>query len=102
VRSFPRETSIAMIGKLLGEPTRNEGLDSMAFRAFDVSPSDTSVVRRFLRFYRDAGSRIQARAFAARMLRLTPNDAEAQALIEEEARREAALKASGPNGVRSR
>jgi hypothetical protein len=101
-QGYDRDLSIAMIAKLLGEPTRNAGFDSMVFQAFDVSGADTAAVRHLLRTLHASGVGDQAFLCAERMLRLAPGDAEAAAILREESRRREAVRVSGPNALWAR
>ena len=72
---IPREFAIDMVGKVFAEPT-DPKIDSCAYWAFDVSPTDTSAVARLMRLFRDGGYHDQACDFARRMRQLAPRDAE--------------------------
>ena len=71
-----------MVGKIFAEPSRAPAIDSLAFRAFRVSSSDTSVIRHLMHVFRDSGYRPQALEFARRMERLVPGDLESVRLIQ--------------------
>ena len=81
-----REGGIASIMKVLAEPTRSATLDSCAYQAFGISPSDPSAVRELMRGFRDNGYPAQALHFALRLEALVPGDPEAKAVIEESRR----------------
>ena len=78
---IPREFAIDMVGKVLSEPTADSAMDSCAFWAFDASPTDTSVVARLMRLFRDGGYRDQACDFARRMRELAPRNAESLEIL---------------------
>ena len=78
---IPREFAIDMVGKVLAEPTADSAMDSCAFWAFDASPTDTSVVARLMRLFRDGGYRDQACVFARRMRELAPEDTESVEIL---------------------
>ena len=79
---FSREDGLASIMKVLAEPTRSATLDSSAYQAFGISPSDPSAVRELMRGFRDNGYPAQALHFALRLEAMVPGDSEAKAVIE--------------------
>jgi hypothetical protein len=76
-----REFAIDMVGKIYAEPSSDPSFDATVFPAFDISPSDTTVVRRLMRLFRDSGYLRQAYEFAERTIKLVPGDREAAAIL---------------------
>lgn len=72
-----------MVGKVLAEPTGRPSLDSLAFWAYGVSPSDPEALRYLIGQYRIGGYRRSALEIARRLRDLRPGDPEAAALVRE-------------------
>jgi hypothetical protein len=98
---LPRGFALDMVGKVFAEPSRSAAIDSFAFSAFDLSPTDTSVVGHLMRMYRDSGYPSQAFEFARRMQQLVPGDSASAALIREGVTWKPETRITSPPGIDS-
>jgi len=70
-----------LIGGIFSQPTDNPAFDSLAFRAFEVSPSDPPALRYLMLQFVATGRPEQAVATARRLQTLAPGDSESAEVI---------------------
>jgi hypothetical protein len=80
---FAWGVAVEIVKKLFTESTSNAGLDSCAFEAFELSPTDPEVSRYLMKRFRSEGLVPEAVHFARRLVALRPGDPEAVALLKE-------------------
>jgi hypothetical protein len=73
---FPREDALAVVRRLLAEPSESEQLDDAAFEAFGLSTTDPEAIRWIMRDFMHDGAVAQAAWYAQRLQRLAPRDPE--------------------------
>ncbi len=81
--AFPREDALAVVRRLLAEPSESEKLDDTAFEAFGLSSSDPEAIRWIMRDFVHDGALAQAAWYAQRLLRLAPGDPEGLGVIHD-------------------
>jgi hypothetical protein len=81
VESFPYETRLEILRKILSEPSSSAVVDSCAFPAFELSASDPEVVRYLMRRFHEDGLDAQALHFARRIQEQNPGDQESAEVI---------------------
>ena len=79
--SFPYETRLEIIRKILSEPSTSAVLDSCAHPAFELSVSDTLAARYIMRHLLDDGLDTEALRIAYRLQEQLPGDRESAAII---------------------
>ena len=80
--AFPREDALAVVRRLLAEPSESEKLDDAAFEAFGLSSSDPEAFRWIMRDFVHDGAMAQAAWYAERLQRLAPGDRESEQVIQ--------------------
>jgi hypothetical protein len=84
--AFHREDAIQEVAGLIAKPVPGIDLDEGALRAFGLAPSDSNAVRSVMKTLERGGYREGAVRFARRLLRLVPEDPEAESLARAEPR----------------
>jgi hypothetical protein len=84
--AFHREDAIQEVAGLIAKPIPGIDLDEGALRAFGLAPSDSNAVRSVMQTLERGGYREGAVRFARRLLRLVPEDPEAESLARAEPR----------------
>lgn len=79
--SFPYETRLEIVRKILSEPSTSAALDSCAYPAFELSASDTLAARYLMRHLLDDGLDAEALRIARRLQEQIPGDRESAAII---------------------
>jgi hypothetical protein len=70
-----------LIGGIFSQPTENPTFDSLAFRAFEISPSDPQALRYLMFQFVATGRPEPAVATARRLQTLAPGDSESVEVI---------------------
>jgi hypothetical protein len=78
-----RESALYGVAKVMSEPTGRADLDSCAFPAFGLSPSDPETLRYFMEMYYASQFVPQAIHFARRLQEITPADSECAEILRE-------------------
>jgi len=71
------------VAKVMAEPTARAGLDSCAYEAFGLSPSDPGVLRQLMEIFYGSLFVPQAVHFARRLQHAAPGDSESAAILRE-------------------
>lgn len=79
--SFPYETRLEIVRKILSEPSTSAVLDSCAYSAFELSAADTSAARYLMRHLFEDGLDTEALRIARRLQAEFPGDRESAAII---------------------
>ncbi len=80
--SFPRETALRLVLRLVADPSPSERLDRAAFPALGLSDKDPETIRWIMRELSREGSWNQAGWFALQLNRIRPGDPESAAVLE--------------------
>ncbi|MGH7680433.1 MAG: hypothetical protein ACRENN_00430 [Candidatus Eiseniibacteriota bacterium] len=79
--SFPYDTRLEIVRKILSEPSTSALLDSCAYSAFELSASDTTAARYLMRHLFEDGLDSEAVRIARRLQVEMPGDPESAAII---------------------
>jgi hypothetical protein len=81
--AISRDYSLDAIAKVLGQPTNRPALDSTAYWAFGISPSDPEALRYWMAMFYGSRYYAQALHFARRLQEVVPGDRESAAIVRE-------------------
>lgn len=77
-----REVALYGLAKVMGEPTGNAAVDSSAFTAFGISPTDLDAMRYLMNLFYGSEIYPQAKRLALRIQALAPGDPQSAQILQ--------------------